>query len=104
MDFDFHIRAELSGLSRDAMSAQQLDEAIYQRFGDFGQGGVGEGGTASLAGVGVQSELRNDNGFAFYVQYREIGFTLVILEDSQIGGFFCEEGCLLLPISVTDTQ
>jgi hypothetical protein len=36
MDFDCHVSAEFSCLGWDAMSAQQFNKAIHQRFSDFG--------------------------------------------------------------------
>ena len=57
MDLHFHVRAELSGLGRDTLPAQQINKSIHQRFRNFRQGSIDEGRTASLARVGIQGEL-----------------------------------------------
>ena len=104
MDFDFHVRAEFAGLRWNTMRAQQLDKSIHQRFGDVGQGCINEGGTSSFAAVGVERELRNNDGFTFDIQYRKIGLALFIFENTQVGGLFGKELHLFLTVAVTNTQ
>ena len=71
-----HIGSRFAGNGRQRLfqyrittAAQQLGKAIDQGFGYIGQRGINEGGTAALAGVSVQGELRNDDCFPFYIQH-----------------------------------
>ncbi len=103
-DFDEHVAAELAGLGGDAMAAQEFGEAQDKRPGDFRRSGVYEGGTAALARVRVESELRDDDGLAFYIEKREVGFAFVIGEDAEVGDLFGEMGGLLFAVIRADAE
>ena len=63
-----HLRPEFADLGGDALGCQQFSKAFHQRLGDLRRGGVDERWAAAFAGVCIECELRDYNGFSIHIQ------------------------------------
>jgi len=104
VNLNFHVGAELTGLSWNAVSAQQFCKAIYQGFRNFGQGSIGERGAASFSRICIQGELRDNNRLAMHIQHRKVEFPLLVFKNPQVGGLLCKKSGVFLPIAMTNAK
>lgn len=61
-----------------------FNKIFVESFGLFGAGGLIEARTASAAGVGVESELGNDEEFTGDVENAVIHFAIGVLKNAQV--------------------
>src|SRR3990170_2608447 len=59
----------------------------YKRLGCLRRGGPNEARPPTLAGVGVERELRDDNRLPPDIDDRKVGLPFFVLKDSQSGAF-----------------
>jgi len=104
VDLYEHHGPEAASGHGDAGGAQVVGEALHQRLGHVGQGGVGEAGTAAAARVGVERELGDDQGLAAAVQQREVHLARGVLKDAQVGDLLGQEARLGLAVAVPHPQ
>lgn len=64
--------------------ADSVDELIVQGFSLFRPGRFDITGTAAVAGIAVQGELRNDQHLPAFIEEGVIEFPLVIFKDPQV--------------------
>src|SRR5262249_1246663 len=67
VDADHHPGAKAAGAGRDAALGQSVCEALAQLASAVRRSGAREAGPAAAGGVGVQRELRHDQGLAAHV-------------------------------------
>ncbi len=96
--------AELAGLRRNAMPAQELHEPLHERLRHMGQGGIGKRRAPALARIRIQRELGDYNRLALHIQNGEVGLALLVFKDPEIRDLLRQELGLSFAISMSDTQ
>ena len=74
-----------------ALFGEDFKKALVKDFGFFWRGRLIKAGTASLAAVAVESELRNAEHATADVEQRAIHLAVVVGKDAQISAFFGAE-------------
>jgi len=98
------MRLEFSRLDAQTLFAQQRDESLDQRLGDFRTRGGDEIGSASAPRVGVERELRNDERARADVQRGTIELAGVILENAERRAFLREPARGVFIVLVRDAD
>lgn len=100
----FHVVAEAAASNGDAESFEGATVGEDDRLGDIGWGGGTEARAASAAGVSVEGELANDEGFAANIEQREIEAPFRVAKDSKLGGLRRETYSFGFVVTFADTD
>ena len=101
---DIHVLLELTGLDGNPLPAHFGHETAVQLIGLIGTRRGHEAWTATLATVGDQRELTDDQHLAVNVGQRTIHFSVTILKHAQAGNFLGQVNNILLVVIVRDSQ
>ena len=85
-------------------SSQRLGEVVAERLRDLRSGGAGEAGATTLAHVGVQGELTDDQGGPADVEQALVEAAVGVGEDAQSGDFARQRLGLCFGIAVCDAD
>lgn len=90
LEGDLHLFLEAAGGDGQAGVPVELDGVVVERLGLLRGRGLGEGGTAAFAGVGVEGELADDEEFGAGVEGGVVEAVLAVGEDAEVDGFVDE--------------
>src|SRR5437870_696272 len=79
--------AKNAARDRNAMSGKRGFEILYERLRQVWGSCRAEAGTTTLACIGIEGKLRNDEGLPMDVEQGAVHFALVILKNTQVGNF-----------------
>ena len=91
MDFYLHMGSENAALGLQPQRGEHNEETFVEGFGLYGAGGLIETGSAALAAIAVEGELRNAQNTAADIEYGAVHFALVVGENAQVDAFICAE-------------
>jgi hypothetical protein len=81
------VSAEGACLYRDVGFSEVVGATVNKRCGGLGQSGIYEGGPASFASVGIESELGYQENGPVYVSECKVEFSIGVGEDAHPGYF-----------------
>jgi hypothetical protein len=82
---DRHAGAERASPDADALGCERGAEALVERLGTLGPGGVREARAVPLRRVGDKGELRDGERLAAGVEDAPVELAVLVLEDAQPG-------------------
>jgi hypothetical protein len=99
-----HVGTEDAPCYLNTVGGDGIFKAFDQGLSYGGRSGVSEAGTTTPARVGVERELRDDEGCAVDVQEGAVHLAFVVAEDAQVNDFVYQGFDLGLAIVLSHTE
>src|SRR2546422_10076422 len=80
------------------MGSNGIFKSFDQRFGNGWRGGVGKAGAASLAYIGIEGKLGDDEHLSANIEKRTIHLAFIVSKDAQMDNFISQNLYLNLAI------